>query len=47
MYLAFVSEVGLGAQSHIFRLDTVTGEIVNLTAKIKEDDGYYAPAWGP
>lgn len=47
MYIAFVSEVGLGAQSHIFRLDIVTGDIVNLTANIMEDEAYYAPAWGP
>ncbi len=49
-YIAFVSEVGFGAQSHIFRLNIETGEVVNLTANLQPQQGaqaYYAPAWGP
>jgi Tol biopolymer transport system component len=46
-YMAFTAEYGLGSMSHIFRLDIKTGEIVNLTAKIKEGEAFYAPAWGP
>jgi len=49
-YIAFVSEIALGAESHIFRLDTMTGVIVNLTADVKPSEGapaFYAPAWGP
>jgi len=46
-YIAFVSESALGARSHIYRLDIVTGDIMNLTANIKEDGAFYAPAWGP
>jgi len=48
-YIAFVSEVGLGAQSHIFRLNIETGEIINLTANLDTQpsaQAYYAPAWG-
>jgi tricorn protease-like protein len=46
-YMAFAAESGLGSMSHIYRLDIDTGEIVNLTAKIKADESFYAPAWGP
>lgn len=48
-YIAFVSEIGFGSGSHIFRLNIKTDEIVNLTANLEPKQGtqaYYAPAWG-
>jgi len=49
-YIAFVSK-SIGYHSDIFRLNVITGEVVNLTAnlKTKEDrPGYsYAPVWEP
>jgi len=45
-YLAFVAERTM-FDSQIFRLDTITGEVIALTTKFEENVGYYAPAWGP
>jgi len=44
-YIAFTANYGQEFESLIFRLDTYTGEIVVLTAKI--GDGFYrSPVWG-
>lgn len=49
-YIAFSAVYRHSNDSQIFRLDTITGEVVALTTKLESEFGqnyYYAPAWGP
>lgn len=49
-YIAFAAVYRHSNDSQIFRLDTMTGEVVALTTKFDSEFGrnyYYSPAWGP